>query len=48
MKYFVKNGKVHKYPTPSSCSVQRGNEPLHDKPPTGYEKCDRCHPELPR
>lgn len=48
VKYFVKNLKVHKYPVPDSCNVIYTNEPLHDSPPTSYEKCDNCFLELPR
>jgi len=47
-QYFVKNLKTHKYPVPHTCSVNYGGEKLHEQPPTGYEKCDRCFTELPR
>jgi hypothetical protein len=48
MKYFVKNNKVHKYPVPPTCTVKYTNEPLHDTPPAGHEKCDNCFTNLPR
>lgn len=48
MRYFVKNMKNHKYPVPNSCNVTYTGEKLHDSPVQGYEKCDRCWPELPR
>ena len=48
VKYFVKNLKVHKYPVPKTCPVKYEGEKLHDTPPPGYEKCDRCFTELPK
>lgn len=48
MRYFVKNLKIHKYPVPSTCKVRYNEEPLHDSPPHGYEKCDDCFTNLPR
>jgi hypothetical protein len=47
MKYFVKNTRVHKQPPQNGCNAKRTNEPLHDKPPAGVDKCDRCF-NLPR
>jgi hypothetical protein len=45
VKYFVKHGKIHKYPLPSTCYVKYEEEKLYDDPPSTFEKCDICFPK---
>ncbi len=47
MQYFIKNGKIHKYPVPSECNVEYTGEKLYDEEPSWPEKCDHCF-DLPR
>ena len=42
VKFFVKNRLVHRYAIPPDCKVHYDGEELHDRPPTGHEKCDLC------
>jgi len=42
VQYFVHETRVHKYPIPENCNVHYTGQPLHDSPPLGYDKCNKC------
>ena len=48
LRYFVKKGKVHRYPQPSKCRVYYAGEWLSDDPPEALKRCNRCFVGLPR
>jgi hypothetical protein len=44
VKYFLKDGKLHKYPLPKNCDVTYSDEELYDDPPKGMSDsaCGKC------
>ncbi|HWI41763.1 MAG TPA: hypothetical protein VNX25_09775 [Verrucomicrobiae bacterium] len=42
MLYFVKEGTIHKYPTPARCRARYGNEQLRDTIPGDVSECEFC------
>ena len=42
MLYFVKDNKLHRYPTPKRCDIKRENEKLRDTIPRELEQCIYC------
>ena len=42
MLYFIKDNKLHRYPTPSRCSAKYENEQLRDTIPHTAEECAYC------
>jgi len=48
MSYFTKNGKVHKFPAPLECTVNREGERLYGSIPREIEPCPDCFREEER
>ena len=42
MLYFVKDNKIHRYPTSKRCSAKRSGEPLRDTILRNVEECEFC------
>ncbi len=42
MLYFVKENRLHRYPTPKRCKVKYENEQLRDTIPHAVEECLYC------
>ena len=48
LRYFIKDFKVHKRPTPNNCSCNYVGERLLRTPPLSFERCADCFPEIPK
>ena len=48
MPYFIKGGKLHRYPPPPICTVIYKDEPLLETVPKEVKKCYNCFVRLPK
>ncbi len=42
MLYFIKGNKLHRFPGPKRCGIQRENEKLRDTIPLDVDQCIYC------